>query len=510
MIKENINKNAIIDTINFKYKDTIKVAFYITFSSIILGLISHIFSNNLSKNYFPVIIDSITVGIFVLTILLYYRKNISQKAAGMIVIYGMILNVCILDIFYIELNLPTLSINFVYSLLFIILLISVSSLIINFKHIIVVGAISIARIWLFMIYVNDPVLWSIFISINVIYIGVTVGLFLIVRYICTNAWEYHNLELTISNQNVELNKLLIFKDEMLNMVLHDIKNPVNRILSAVKDRNLTKDEIVESSKKILLLTENILDIYKIKESKMKLDLKFISFNGLINEALKEINYLLDQKKIVIIKEILINAVVNIDENLMKRVMVNLLTNAIKFSKVNDYIEIRLIANENFMRVEVQDNGIGIPIESIDHIFDKYYQEKINDSENNRSVGLGLLFCKLVMETHGGKIGVESVLDKGTTLWFDIPMELKPEIIMEPTIEFISENPEYNHDEKIFLAFYKRKLVHLDIYQTGEIFKILYSNSCGDSKPVLIWKDDIINAALTGNEFDFDKLRKIVN
>jgi len=508
--KKVIDTNSMINTINIKYKETIKVTLHLTLAFIILGLLSHIFSNYLSKYFFPVIIDLITLCIFVLTILLKSRKNISQKLAGMIVIYGMILNVCILDVYYIELNRPALSINFIYSLLFIIVLITISSLIINFKHIIVVGSISIVRIWLFIIYVNDPVLWSVFISINVIYIGVTVGLFFIVRSMNTTTWEYHNLELIISNQNEELNKLLTFKDDTLNMVLHDIKNPCNRILSAVEDHNLSKDEIVDASKKILLLTENILDVFKINESKMRLVLENVNFNDVINGSLTEIKYLLNQKKIVVVKEISVNCVVSIDENLMKRVMVNLLTNAIKFSNINSYIKIKLISNENSMRVEVQDNGIGIPIESINHIFEKYYQDKINDSECNRSLGLGLFFCKLVMETHGGKIGVESVLDKGTTLWFEIPMKIKPGLIIVPTIEFVPENHNYNHDEKIFLGSYLEKLVDLDIYQTGAIFKILYSNSCGDSKPILIWKDDIINAVLTGNEFDFNRLKKTAN
>jgi signal transduction histidine kinase len=322
-----------------------------------------------------------------------------------------------------------------------------------------------------------------------------------------NALEYDRLEKTITSQNNKLKNLLLFKDDTLNMIMHDIRNPINRILSSGKDLTLTKEEISESGKKILLLAENILDINKLRESKMVLNLGYVNITAIINEAIQEVDYLLKIKNIAVIKNISSNAKIRLDENLIKRLITNLLINAIKFSKVNGSIEIVLIPKKESLRIEIIDKGKGIAPEFINKIFDKFYQENTNISDYQYSTGLGLTFCKLVMESHGGEIGVDSILDMGTTIWLEFPEVPKAEIMNEQNIETLkSEVVEYNAEERNFLIYYKKKLKTLEIYQTGEMYKLLYSYKCGGSTNLLNWKNEIINASITGNVTNYNLLK----
>jgi signal transduction histidine kinase len=503
---ELLNNND--EILNNKYFKTNIFTYYLILGLISLALVDHSISSYLLKNYFPVLVDSITLIIYAFSYLLRIKKKISSKIVDIIIVYGMVINICTLDVYYISQKAQTLSTNFLYSLLFMIVLIAISSLIVNFKHVVIIGLISIIRIWCFSFYVNDPSIWSVFISINLVYLGVAVSLYFIVKTMNNNALEYQRQESTITSQNNELKDLLLFKDDMLHMILHDIRNPINRILASGKDISLTREEISESGKKILLMAENILDIYKLRESKMVLNPEYVNINELVNEAVLEVDYLLELKKINIIKNISTNAIIRLDENLIKRLMVNILTNAIKFSKVNSSIEIRLIPIKESIRIEVIDNGKGIAPEFINKIFDKFYHEKTNNSDYHYSTGLGLTFCKLVMESHGGKIGVNSVSDKGTTIWFEFPDVTKVEIMNEQKIMTVkSETIEYNAEERKCLSHYKKKLNTMEIYQTGEMYKLLYSYKCGSSSRLLHWKNEVINASITGNVENFNLLKE---
>jgi len=508
MLNYILNTNAKAGMPKIKYYETYKVAYNLTLGFIILGLIIHCISAYHSNNYFPALIDCITLVLFTISYILKISNVITQKSAYSFLLYAMLLNVCISDIYIQRVEVSSTLTYFLYSFLFVLILNILIGLLVDIKHILIMGSISIVRIWCFTFYIDNPLLWSVFISIHVIFVGLIIGLCLIMKTMKDNMLEYHAENQTLLNQNIELNKLMGFKDDMLNMILHDIKNPINLILAAGNDNTIKKSEIAESGKRILLIAENILDISKMKESKMKLNLENVNFNNVVYDALAEVDYLLKQKKILVIRGFSDNPVLRIDENLIKRLMVNLLTNAIKSSKVNEHIEIKLLKEDGILRVEVIDKGIGISPEFINKVFDKFYQEKINDSIYNRSVGLGLTFCKLVVDTHNGKIGAESVLNNGTTMWFEFPMVLNSVKMIEKTCESTDEIIEFNTDESKFLLFYKKKLAILDIYQTGEMYRMLYTYKCGESKQLIHWKDEIINASLTGNIEIYEKLRKI--
>ena len=109
-----------------------------------------------------------------------------------------------------------------------------------------------------------------------------------------------------------------------------------------------------------------------------------------------------------------------DAGLLARIIQNLLGNALKFTPDGGSISVGLEAGQGCVRVYVRDSGPGIPHESLGRIFEKFGQVSPRQNQQQYSTGLGLTFCKLAVEAHGGSIGVDSEVGKGSTFWFTIP------------------------------------------------------------------------------------------
>jgi two-component system, sensor histidine kinase and response regulator len=105
---------------------------------------------------------------------------------------------------------------------------------------------------------------------------------------------------------------------------------------------------------------------------------------------------------------------------ISRVISNILGNAVAFSPEGGEIRIRIEENGAGTRVLMSDQGPGIPSEYHEKIFEKFGQVEIHEARRRHSAGMGLTFCKLAVEAHGGRIGLESEAGKGSTFWFVLP------------------------------------------------------------------------------------------
>jgi two-component system, sensor histidine kinase and response regulator len=109
-----------------------------------------------------------------------------------------------------------------------------------------------------------------------------------------------------------------------------------------------------------------------------------------------------------------------DPEIVRRIVVNLVANALKFTQREGSIELCATALDSGVRVTVKDDGPGIDARHHTRIFEKFGQVNVRNEGGLPSIGLGLAFCKLAVEAHGGRIGLESKVGVGSTFWFELP------------------------------------------------------------------------------------------
>jgi len=227
----------------------------------------------------------------------------------------------------------------------------------------------------------------------------------------------------IAQQQIELTEALHklkelsnFKKSMNAMIVHDMKNLLNVVI------HMGNSEMaVYAGKSMLNMVNNILDIEKFESTSIKLKKEIIKSHLLILEAVKEIEYSSKIKNISIAYKMQENCDLLLDKNLINRVIVNLLTNAIKFSPEESTITMESKCDTHIFQLCIQDEGIGIEASQLNKIFEKYYQANARDYDSVRSTGLGLSFSKMAVEAHNGKIKAESTLGKGAKFIIELPI-----------------------------------------------------------------------------------------
>ncbi|MBL7104234.1 MAG: response regulator [Bacteroidales bacterium] len=255
------------------------------------------------------------------------------------------------------------------------------------------------------------------------------------------------------------------KTAFLANMSHEIRTPMNAIIGfseLLNDPDLTIENheefirlINENSKILLNLIEDIIDVAKIEAEQIKI----IQSTCQVNQILDEIkNYYIDelennkQKEI----EIIINKQ-NMDESFaiitdplrFRQIMNNLVGNAIKFTD-KGYIEFGYkIIDDNIIQFYIKDTGIGLPLDKINLIFERFRQAEESSTKEYGGTGLGLTISKRLAEMLGGTIWVESVLHEGSTFFFNLPLKLiKSGIEMKPFDKLIDK---HEWSDKIILV-----------------------------------------------------------
>ncbi|MDR0815080.1 MAG: tetratricopeptide repeat-containing sensor histidine kinase [Bacteroidales bacterium] len=228
----------------------------------------------------------------------------------------------------------------------------------------------------------------------------------------------------ISSQNAQLTDLVKFKQDVTGMIVHDLKNPLNVIINLTRSVPEGKRLLLvhESAQRMLNLVLNILDINKYEDKKLEIHRRDIYLNELIAEVMAGMKLSMDSKQLQFSWEPQDKIMLSIDCDLVRRVLDNLIVNAIKFSPPAETIGIEAEKIDSEVRISVSNIGSSIPPDMQEAIFAPY--GRINREENNggaKSTGLGLTFCKMAVEAHGGKIGVVSGEGKPTCFWFSLPV-----------------------------------------------------------------------------------------
>lgn len=220
-----------------------------------------------------------------------------------------------------------------------------------------------------------------------------------------------------------------FKKDMSSMLVHDLKNPLNAVigLSEIELDDKTKDNenwklVNNSGRQILNLVNNILDVERFQEAKMNLSVRAFKATEIFQGVKDLFSYALEKKSLSFELAIQEGLKISADYVILERILINLISNAIKYSKEGDSITVRSYQTKSgWAKIEVRDYGEGIPSNLISKIFDRYTNFAEDTEKARTSTGLGLTFCKVAVEAHGGEISVESDHGHGALFWFTIPV-----------------------------------------------------------------------------------------
>ena len=220
----------------------------------------------------------------------------------------------------------------------------------------------------------------------------------------------------------QLQKLAKHKQAMTNMIVHDLKSPIS-VLDNIDMFGSEKEKrpvIKAISSQMMNLVLNMLDVSKAEEGEMRLSKTDINLFEITNRVIEDTDYFIKDKNIQVVNKISPFYFIYADQDIFKRILTNLLGNAIKFSFSNSKIIFdTAVAKNGDLILSVQDFGVGIAKENQSLIFEKFKQFNTGEMGDTKSTGLGLAFCKMATDAHGWKIEVESEPGKGTTFFLEI-------------------------------------------------------------------------------------------
>lgn len=223
------------------------------------------------------------------------------------------------------------------------------------------------------------------------------------------------------------------KDEFLSIASHELKTPLTSIKAYMQllDRKLKLDnknaesvyvaKALSQVEKLNSLISDLLDVSKIENGKLKINKKPANLENLIHNTIDIILQTNENSSVKIERHIgKIERLIPFDEIRIEQVLINFLTNAIKYSPENNHIIVTTFVDENEVKVSVTDFGIGIPDFKQDAVFHKFYRVE-ESSLQFQGMGIGLYICSEIIKQHNGTIGLSSKVEEGSTFYFTLPL-----------------------------------------------------------------------------------------
>jgi signal transduction histidine kinase len=230
----------------------------------------------------------------------------------------------------------------------------------------------------------------------------------------------------------ELQKM---RDDLMKMIVHDLKTPLTSVLatmemlldgdfgSLVVEQRKAVGDAESKAEDLLALINDVLEVSRIEEAELTLDLQPIAPAALLTEIEHEWEVRFQQEGAQATVDVADDApVFEADKELLKRVLNNLVQNAVTHSAQAVKIEFKAQKDADGVLFTISDNGPGIPPQYHEVIFRKFERVKTQGVPRTRSSGLGLAFCKLVVDAHGGRIWVQSAEGQGSAFHFTLPLK----------------------------------------------------------------------------------------
>lgn len=299
----------------------------------------------------------------------------------------------------------------------------------------------------------------------------------------------------VKKQNEHLIELNSSRNSLISMIVHDLKAPLNLIISRVKFMPVT-DKVAETRElcnRMMNMIEDLLFINKTGNKKVNLKRRGLNILSVVNKVVSNFKYCSYQCNISINNRCKVDADVCVDYELLTRVIENLISNGLKYGKSNGVIEISTKRCEDFIIVEVFNEGSSINSTLQSKIFSLYTTGSMVDRKTLQSSGVGLTFCKQAIDMHDGEIGVYNCDEPlGCVFWFSIPAK-----------NFLSSNDNLSSEVKNELALTERdkeflnsivnKLKNTQVFELTKIKTILSNVDIEFSEGVRLWANELTDA-----------------
>ena len=239
-------------------------------------------------------------------------------------------------------------------------------------------------------------------------------------------------DISESRELVKLRRLDEMKTNFVSTVSHELRTPLTSMIASVslmreglagevtpKQKRLL-DLIYRNSDRLHELINDILDLSRLESGTHRLQYAETGFRELAEDSVNLLSGAADERQVKLIVEGDRDYPMCVDPGKIKQVLVNLIGNAVKFTRPGGQVKVRAEIRDSGLTLCVEDDGVGIPPEHLERVFDRFHQVEDAMTRTNRGSGLGLAICRRIVKTHGGRIWVESEVGRGSRFFFEIP------------------------------------------------------------------------------------------
>jgi signal transduction histidine kinase len=244
----------------------------------------------------------------------------------------------------------------------------------------------------------------------------------------------HEARVVLERENQQLHQLDELKNQFIGIISHELKTPLNfvtgfssiladEVLGPLNPRQAeAMEKVLGGAERLDWLINELLDANKLQAGKLSVAVENVALPALLADLLDEMRPSIALKELHLEPLADCPARVWADPQRLHQVVRNLISNAVKFTPAGGTVRLTAHVDGPMVRVAVTDTGIGVPPESLDQLFQPFFQVDSTATRRYGGTGLGLSIVQSLVELMGGQVGVESTLGQGSTFWFTVPLK----------------------------------------------------------------------------------------